>query len=443
MKIKSTAAATLLVLLFLGGLLGGPSASAPASSEGATYYVSADGSDANGGTSPQSAWATLDKVNATALRPGDSVSFRRGDIFSGGLVVGQSGTSRLKVTLNAYGSGDPPAVTGGLAGTCVRLDGDYIAVDGLRAESCGYAGFSIYGDHGTVRNSAARNNAAGIKVSEGSDFGTYTNNTLADNNIMNVNTPGELCGTATALKCDDDSGAFGFLINGSDNEFAGNTVTGSTALSYDFGHDGSAFEIFNGNRNRIHHNVAVDNNVFSELGRGKGGTADGNTYSYNLVRSTCGPNCSQAMGLIARGRTSSFGPTNGTTFEYNTVWLDGADSQALVCHASCPASTVVRGNILVAARNALWMDGAGWTERENVLNGPTNISPNATSTTEPADFVNAPADLHLSGASPAIDRAGVSPFPLDLDGRPANQKGDCQGGGAADAGTYEYRPAGC
>ena len=69
------------------------------------------------------------------------------------------------------------------------------------------------------------------------------------------------------MKCTDDSGAFGFLINGSDNEFAGNTITGSTAVSYDFGHDGSAFEIFNGNRNRIHHNVAVDNNVFSELGR--------------------------------------------------------------------------------------------------------------------------------------------------------------------------------
>ena len=51
MKIKSTAAATLLVLLFLGGLLGG--ASAPASAEGATYYVSADGSDTNDGTSPR------------------------------------------------------------------------------------------------------------------------------------------------------------------------------------------------------------------------------------------------------------------------------------------------------------------------------------------------------------------------------------------------------
>jgi hypothetical protein len=441
MKIRPTAAVTLIGLLFLGGLLGG--GSAPASAAGATYYVSAGGSDANDGTSPESAWETLDKVNATALKPGDSVSFRRGDIFSGGLVVSRSGTSRSRITLNAYGTGDLPTITGGLTGICVRLDGGYITVDGLQAESCGYAGFSVHGDHGSVRNSTARHNAAGIRVGDGSGFGSYTNNTLAENNVMNVNTRGVQCGTATALRCSDDSGAFGFLINGSDNEFAGNTITGSTALSYDFGHDGSAFEIFNGNRNRIHHNVAVDNNVFSEIGRGSGGTADGNTYSYNLIRATCGPNCSQAMGLIARGGGSSFGPTNSTTFEHNTVWLDGPDSQAVVCHASCPASTVIRANILVAVRNALWMDSSGWTEGQNVLNGPVNIAPDATSTTEPAGFVNAPADLRLSAASPAIDRAGASPFPMDLDGRPSARRGDCQGGEAADAGAYEYAPANC
>ena len=194
-------------------------------------------------------------------------------------MIGRSGTIRLRITLNAYGSGDAPTITGGLTGTCVKLDGGYLTVDGLRAESCGYAGFSVYGNHVSVRNSAASNNAAGIKVSEGSDFGSYSNNTLAGNNIMNVNTRGSQCGTANAVQCSDDSGAFGFLINGSDNEFTGNTVTGSTALSYDFGHDGSAFEIFNGNRNRIHHNVAVDNNVFSEIGRGGAGTADGTADS--------------------------------------------------------------------------------------------------------------------------------------------------------------------
>ena len=442
MKIKSTAAATVIVLLFLAGLLG--ACSAPATAAATAYYVSADGRDTNSGTSPQSAWQTLERVNAAALRAGDSVSLRRGDVFSGGLLVSQSGTSRLRITLNSYGSGPLPVVTAGLEGTCVRLDGDFITVDGLQAESCGYAGFAVYGDHSSVRNSAARKNAAGIKVSDGSDFGSYTNNTLTDNNVMNVTTPGSSCGTAAAVQCSDDSGAFGFLINGSDNEFAGNTVTGSTALSYDFGHDGSAFEIFNGNRNRIHHNVAVDNNVFSEVGRGGGGTADGNTYSYNLIRSTCGPGCTQAMGLIARGGTSSsFGPTNGITFEHNTVWLNGPDSQAVVCHSSCPASTVIRANILVAVRNSLWMDGAGWTEEQNVLNGPTNIVPAPSSTTDPAGFVDAPADLHLSGASPAIDRAGPSLFPTDLDGRPASQDGDCRGGDAPDAGTYEYKPTGC
>ena len=118
--------------------------------------MSADGRDTNSGTSPQSAWQTLDKVNAAALRAGDSVSLRRGDVFSGGLVVSQSGTSRLRITLNAYGSGELPVITGGLTGTCVRLDGGFITVDGLRADSCGYAGFSVYGDHSSVRNSAAR-----------------------------------------------------------------------------------------------------------------------------------------------------------------------------------------------------------------------------------------------------------------------------------------------
>ena len=45
----------------------------------------------------------------------------------------------------------------------------------------------------------------------------------------------------------------------------------------------------------------MDNNVFSEIGRSKGAAADGNAYRYNLIRSTCGDNCSKAVGLIARG----------------------------------------------------------------------------------------------------------------------------------------------
>lgn len=441
MKIKSTTAVMLMAWLLLGGFLAG--AWSTVSTAGTSYFLSDAGSDDNAGTSADSAWKSLAKINSTALHPGDTVSFRRGDVWTGILLVGHSGNARSAITLNSYGSGSLPTIIAGEDGNCVKLDGDFITVDGLRAEACGYAGFSVYGDHNVIKNSAAANNAAGIKVGQGSDFGHYANNTLTENNVMNANTPGTNCGTAKAVRCNDDSGAFGILINGNDNEFSGNTITGSTAKSYDFAHDGSAFEIFNGSRNSIHHNVAVDNNVFSEIGRSKGSAADGNTYRYNLIRSTCGVNCSQATGLIARGPTSSFGPTNNTTFEFNTVWLDGPESQAIVCHASCPASSVIRGNILVAVRNSLWIDGSGWTEEQNVLNGPSTVTPSNTSTTAPAGFVNAPAELHLTSSSPAIDRAGTSAFTVDLDGHAVAQNGDCTGDGPADAGAYEYKSPNC
>lgn len=440
MKIRSTTAGVVLGLLVAGWPVAG--IPAPASAAGTTYYVSAAGSDGNPGTSSLAPWKSLAKVNSAVLGPGDTVSFRRGDTWAGGIVANQSGTATAPVTLNGYGSGSAPVITGGKSGNCIRINGSYTVVDGLRAVSCGYAGISITGDRNTVRNSSAAGNAVGLKAGTGSDFGKYTGNVLTDNNIMNVNTPGTDCGTARAVNCSDDSGAFGVLVNGNDNEFSGNTVSGSTAASFDYGRDGGAFEIYNGSRNTIHHNTAVDNNSFSEIGRSSG-TADNNTFRYNLVRSTCGAACAQAKGLIARGPGTSFGPTNGTVFEFNTVYLTGPQSQAVVCHATCPASTVIRANILVGVKNSLWMNGSGWTERQNVFNGPANITPDSTSTTAPARFVNAPADLRLTGTSPAIDRAGTSPSALDLAGAPVPQNGDCTGTAAADSGAYEYDSPNC
>jgi hypothetical protein len=441
MKAKPLYTAILMSLLLSVGMIAG--ISSPASAAGTTYFVSAVGSDSNTGTSAATPWKSLTKVNQAILKPGDTVSFRRGDTFTGGVVTAQSGTSASPITLNSYGTGSAPTVTGGKSGNCVRINGDFTIVEGLRAVSCGYAGYSVVGDHNTLRNSSASSNAAGVKISAGSDFGTYTGNALTNNNIMNVNTPGTNCGTPQAVNCSDDSGAFGILINGNDNEVAGNTVSGSAAASFDFKVDGGAIEIFNGNRNNIHHNIGVDNNSFAELGRSSAGTADNNAYRYNLVRSTCGTNCAQAKGFIARGATTSFGPTNGTVFEYNTVYLNGPDSQAMVCHASCPASTVIRGNILVGVKNSLWINGSGWTERQNVLNGPRKFTLNSTSTAAPAGFVNAPADLHLTATSPAIDRAGVSSSLTDLDGGAVPQNGDCQGTADADSGAYEYDSPNC
>jgi hypothetical protein len=119
--------------------------------------------------------------------------------------------------------------------------------------------------------------------------------------------------------------------------------------------------------------------VFSEVGRSDG-TADGNVFRYNLVRSSCGADCAEAAGLIIRGPGTKYGPTNSTTFEFNTVWLNGSRSRGVVCHASCPSTTVIRDNILVAVRDALWLDGSGWIEQHNVVIGPSNVRLDSTST---------------------------------------------------------------
>jgi hypothetical protein len=191
---------------------------------------------------------------------------------------------------------------------------------------------------------------------------------------MNVNTPGTNCGTSAAVNCSDDSGAFGVLINGSDNEFSSNTVSGSAGKSYDYNQDGGAFEIYNGNRNNIHHNVSLDNNSFSELGKSSG-TADGNTFRYNLIRSTCGANCSEAKGLIARGNGTSFGPTNGTVFRVQHGLPDRRPVAGDRVPRDLPGLNGGPRQHPGGRQELLWINGSGWTEKQNVLKRPRQHHP--------------------------------------------------------------------
>lgn len=78
---------------------------------GATYFVdSASGNDAHTGTSQNRPWKTLQKVNATELRPGDHVLFKSGSTWSGQLVPQGSGSESSPVVLDRYGSGSQPRI---------------------------------------------------------------------------------------------------------------------------------------------------------------------------------------------------------------------------------------------------------------------------------------------------------------------------------------------
>ena len=78
-----------------------------------TYYVSYSlGSDGNSGTSAAAAWQTIGHVNAQTFQPGDSILFRRGDVWNESLIPPSSGASGNPITFDAYGSGAAPNFTG-------------------------------------------------------------------------------------------------------------------------------------------------------------------------------------------------------------------------------------------------------------------------------------------------------------------------------------------
>lgn len=97
------------------------------SARGTTYYVDAShGSDANDAMTPSSPWKTIGKVNESHLAPGDSVLFKRGEIFRGNL-MSQSGSAHARIYYGAYGSGAKPRLYGSIK---KDLSSDWVNVSG-------------------------------------------------------------------------------------------------------------------------------------------------------------------------------------------------------------------------------------------------------------------------------------------------------------------------
>ena len=82
------------------------------------FYIASTGDDANDGLSPASAWRTPDRVAqiANALLPGDSIFFRRGDVFRSNNPILLNGTSSgyagNPIVFTSYGDGPKPLMVG-------------------------------------------------------------------------------------------------------------------------------------------------------------------------------------------------------------------------------------------------------------------------------------------------------------------------------------------
>ena len=90
--------------------------------QGNSYFISPAGNDTNKGTSPSTAWKTLEKVNQTTFQAGNRILFETGGEWKGNLHPQGSGKEANPIILGSYGTGSRPVINiGEKEGTGIQL----------------------------------------------------------------------------------------------------------------------------------------------------------------------------------------------------------------------------------------------------------------------------------------------------------------------------------
>lgn len=90
---------------------------------GVKYYVDAtNGKDNNNGTSPETAWQTLERVNQEVFQPGDQILFKAGETWTGALKPQGSGVEGAPIVIASYGEGKKPLLKPGADWTISHMN---------------------------------------------------------------------------------------------------------------------------------------------------------------------------------------------------------------------------------------------------------------------------------------------------------------------------------
>lgn len=408
-------------------------------SAGTTYYLDCQlGSDTNTGTSQSTPWKTLTKASNFNFLAGDKLLLKKGCIWEGRLTLTESGTSTENVLVSNYGIGELPLIISSTNGaSSIQISGSYITIDGLylrQTSSVLDAGclnnpkgqingvsFESGATNNTLKNSKIEGGYAGVFLKSGSNRNQVLNNQFLNNTMM----------SPLDTSSDNDAGAFGVLIHGDDNKISNNTFSGQDACSYDYGRDGSAVEVYGGQRNVISYNIARNSDAFTELGNSR---SQDNTFAYNLYSSSLG----KSIFLVTRGGGSGYGPVLRTKAYNNTVYLTGSQSQGFVCHGGCsPDILTLKNNIFQVVWKAGYADGDFSKSNNIYFGGQRQFTLGASDLVSDPQFVNsANNDFHLTSTSPAKN-SGISEslalgFLVDLDNKTVPQES------IVDRGAYEF-----
>ncbi len=105
-----------------------------------TFYVdSRNGDDGKVGTTPEAAWKTLEKVNATTFLPGDRILLKSSSVWEGQLWPKGSGVEGKPIRVGIYGGGVKPVINGGgtVEDTMLLKNQEYWEIENLEITNTG------------------------------------------------------------------------------------------------------------------------------------------------------------------------------------------------------------------------------------------------------------------------------------------------------------------
>lgn len=266
-------AAFLLTLTFSA------TAAAPTDLQGAsgrTFYIdSVNGDDSLDGLTEATAWKSHTMAATAALLPGDTVAFKRGSMFTGPLFIRDSGADGRRITLTAYGDGEPPHFTNpndrDMNGNAIRLAGSWIIVENLyfhdtpptrlagRPQSIFRMG-ALYNMAGANHNIIRHNTFISCTkaIQSAGEFTLITHNYLdGPDHPLWIGDSGL-----------DGWGPIGIHLGIGNQEIAYNTIKNYLTTDSPYGSDGGAIELDDGRYHKdnfyIHHNYTEGNAGFLE-----------------------------------------------------------------------------------------------------------------------------------------------------------------------------------
>jgi parallel beta-helix repeat protein len=256
------------------------------------YYVDPlhDTAQANGSIS--NPWSSINDVNkaAKSILSGDTVFFKKGESFTGTLMIIRGGNLMQPIVYTHYGIGLLPVFSNHSSDVINLYNVQHVIIDGIKiidhsisktdhsiTAKISYAINVEKSTHCTIRNCDISLVGIGISVTQGSDY-----TTIQGNHIHNLRM---VRNTQLAVNSNDDYGANPVVIGSSNNKVINNYFEECWANSYDYGYDGGAIELFGNemNGNEFMYNTALNCNGFLEVGSSEVGHAKDNVIAYNKI----------------------------------------------------------------------------------------------------------------------------------------------------------------